>query len=73
MVKRILLPFLLGITFMVVLIVSNTSTIKAACDGYCAERKPNGQVFDGCTIYRDRYEVVVKVSCRYALPENPNQ
>ena len=54
---------------LVAMMLSASSTTRAACLGYCADRIAGGGVFDSCTITLDRNgEAISQPTCFYTSP-----
>lgn len=70
MVRKLAFSFLGGVLVAGLLILPSFAKVNAsACDGYCADRLPNGLVFDGCSIQRNKHDTVISVICSYGPPQ----
>jgi len=66
MIKRTIFSLIAGILFGAFLLV--TPTVKAACQGYCADHTVRGGCvsdFAGCTMYYDANGNLENVDCFY--------
>jgi hypothetical protein len=64
MAKRLVVVFWLCLVF--IFSMAAPSLVRAACEGYCAERTLSGCAYNGCTVHRDSQDKVTCVQCYYA-------
>jgi hypothetical protein len=65
MLRRLLRP-LMGLILVFSLSLALPPLVRAACEGYCADRSVSSGDYNGCTIHRDASDQVYCVQCYYS-------
>ncbi len=68
MAKRLVIVFWFCLVFS--FSMAAPSLVRAACEGYCAEKTLSGCPYNGCTVFRNGQDTATCVLCYYAGTNN---